>query len=215
MNVKSKQVPTPIADAMHDEKGLVVLIVRPGITELEEQGRIAGTLDVPLSERGKAEVEQLALQISDVKIDYICSAPCSSAMATAASIAAGRGVKVKTAEGMTNLDHGLWQGMKIEDLQTNQPKLVRRWEEFPESVCPPAGEPVEDVIPRVEKVLKKIFRKFKSGNVVVVAPEPLASIISAVLQSKKTGDLLKAQAQSSGIEMVAVTREQIETTIAK
>lgn len=191
------------------QSGLNILLVRPGLTELEEQGRIVGTLSIPLSERGEEEASQMARQLAEQQLEIIYVAPTLSADQTATFLNEGRNVKVKVDESLVNVDHGLWQGMKIEDLQTNQPRLVRKWEEFPESVCPPAGEPIEDVLPRVEKLLKKVFRKFKSGNVVIVAPEPLASIISSVLRGNRISDLLKAQAQSSGVEMIEVGTEYV------
>ncbi len=39
---------------------LTVILIRPGSTDFDEQGRIQGTLDVPLNEQGAAEVGRLA-----------------------------------------------------------------------------------------------------------------------------------------------------------
>ena len=37
-----------------------VVLIRPGATVYDEQNRVQGTLDIPLSERGRAEVAHLA-----------------------------------------------------------------------------------------------------------------------------------------------------------
>lgn len=201
----------PVRDRNVD--GLTIVLMRPGLTELDEQGRIVGTLDVPLSAQGEIEAanlaKKLAVQRSTRPIDLIYSGPSAAARETAAVLGKTLQSKVKVIDGLVNLDHGLWQGMKMEDLRTNQPRLVRQWEEFPESVCPPAGEPVEDVLRRVEKFLKRVIRKFKKGNVVVVVPEPMTSVIGSVLKSERIGELLKAQAQNSGIEYIEVVLENV------
>jgi broad specificity phosphatase PhoE len=195
--------------------GLTILLIRPGLTELDEQGRIVGTLDVPLSEKGMDESRQMADQIRELDLNIIYVAPTLAAKETSRLVTEDRNVKIRTEDDLRNLDHGLWQGKPIEELRTNHPKLVRKWEEFPESVCPPFGEPIEDVIPRVEKLLMRIVRKFKSGNVAIVAPEPLASIISSTLRETKISHLLKAQAQSAGIEVVEVSSDYAASLVAK
>ncbi len=41
-----------------------VVLIRPGATAYDEQNRVQGILDIPLSDRGRAEVVQLAEKIS-------------------------------------------------------------------------------------------------------------------------------------------------------
>ena len=42
-----------------------VVLIRPGATVYDEQNRIQGVLDIPLSERGRAEVAALAESHAD------------------------------------------------------------------------------------------------------------------------------------------------------
>ena len=53
---------------VYESVGLRVLIVRPGATELDEQGRIAGSLDVPLSETGEQQVAVVAGELEQIDI---------------------------------------------------------------------------------------------------------------------------------------------------
>ena len=43
---------------MGDKAMLKILLIRPGVTDFDEQGRIKGTLDIPLNENGTAQVAQ-------------------------------------------------------------------------------------------------------------------------------------------------------------
>ena len=38
------------------------------------------------------------------------------------------------------MNHGLWQGMIIDEVKRKQPKVYKQWQEHPENVCPPEGE---------------------------------------------------------------------------
>ena len=40
-----------------------VLLIRPGATEYDQQGRVQGTLDVPLCEDGRQEVEKMVEEL--------------------------------------------------------------------------------------------------------------------------------------------------------
>jgi probable phosphoglycerate mutase len=107
-------------------------------------------------------------------------------------------------EKLTNLNHGLWHGKSIDELKETQPKLYRQWMENPESVQLPEGETVEQVRKRVLTLLKKIRRKYKSGTIVIVAPDPLLSIFKCEVEFKSFPDLDHEQTKHGGWELIDV-----------
>ena len=48
-----------------------ILLIRPGCTDFDEQHRIQGTLDLPLSPRGEKQVAKLVRGMQDVAIDAL------------------------------------------------------------------------------------------------------------------------------------------------
>lgn len=160
-----------------------LLLIRPGATEYDRQGRIQGTLDIPLSEAGMKQVAELTEQLrADLPVAVYAS-PNQAAEQTAELIATELGMKVKTIDKLQNLDHGLWQGMLVDDVKTKQPKIYRQWQEQPETICPPQGETVAAVKQRVAGAMKKILKKHKpEATLALVAPEPLASVIRHVVR---------------------------------
>jgi len=167
-----------------------ILLVRPGTTEFDQQGRVQGTLDIPLSEEGQQEVEALVDTLRNQSIAAIYSSPCQSAAETAEALAEALDLKVKTVDKLRNLDQGLWQGMLVSDVKAKQPKVYRQWQEQPETICPPQGETLNLAKQRVSEAVTKIIKKHKSdGIVAVVAPEPLASVIRNVVRHDDWGDL--------------------------
>lgn len=164
--------------------GSRILLIRPGSTEFDEQGRIIGTLDIPLSELGLEQAENLACQSMDHDVKAVFSSPSLAAQQTAEILAKLHGRKIKVHDALRNIDHGLWQGKEIEELRTTQPKIARQWEEHPETVCPPGGESVEDAVPRVQKFLLKLQKKHKSGTIMIIVADPLAKVISSLLSQQ-------------------------------
>ncbi len=162
--------------------GLQILIVRPGATELDEQRRIAGNLDVPLSENGVEQIFALSQTFKEFTIGRIFAGPSSASRQTAKLLSESSAIKVQIDDDLTNFDYGLWHGKRIDELKVNQPKLFRLWQEKPQSVCPPNGETLDQLVSRVERIAKKIKKKQKTKTILVVAAEPVACILRSVLE---------------------------------
>ena len=113
----------------------------------------------------------------------------AAAQETAATIAKAFDLKLRSLDALKNLDYGLWQGMRIEDVKTKHPKVYKQWREHPDTVCPPQGETVAAVRARVAKAILKIQKRHKTGVVGLVAPEPLASVIRHVLRNDELHNL--------------------------
>lgn len=157
-----------------------ILLIRPGCTDFDEQQRLQGTLDLPLSKRGEKQLAQLLDGMKGVEIDLIYSAPSEPARSTAAAIGASRDVAVKEIETLHNLNQGLWQGLQWDEIRRKHPKVFKQWQESPESICPPGGETLQEAVERVRKALEKPLKK--KGNLAIVAPEPLASVVRMVVR---------------------------------
>lgn len=168
---------------------LKILLIRTGRTEYECQGRIQGTLDVPLSEDGQQQIEDLAEALHDQQIELLYYAPCRATQQSAEILTEKLGIKAKKLESIRNLDHGLWQGMLLEDVKTKQPKVYRQWVEHPETVCPPNGETLKQARERLQQSLAKLAKKHKEGTVGILMPEPLASVLHCLLLHEAVGGL--------------------------
>ncbi len=183
---------------------LRIVLVQPGSTDFDEQGRIKGSLDIPLSRNGTTQVERTVLELESLELDAIYASPSESALQTAAALARMRKVKVRRVEKLKNLDHGLWHGKLIKEVRQNQPKIYRQCQDNPGMVCPPEGESVAAARRRLGEVLAKITRKHKSGTVALVIPEPLASFTVSELEQSAIGDLWKAERDCGSWQLINI-----------
>lgn len=166
-----------------------IIVLRSCSTDFDDEGRIKGTLDIPLNASGSQQAAQVAEDLVGRGIDCVYYSPYQAASQTADIVAEKVGRKAKPLRQLVNLDHGLWQGMLIEELKEKQKKVYRMWQEQPESVCPPEGETVTSALLRVKVAMDKLIRKHKNQTVVVVSPEPLTSLIQSYLAQTELGDL--------------------------
>ncbi len=181
-----------------------IVLIRPGSTDFDTQGRIQGTLDIPLSEQGQAEAQQLGEQLRGQGISAVYSSCCKSALQTAETIAAALDVKLKKLDRMQNVDHGLWQGMLIDDVKRKQPKVFRQWQDSPEIICPPEGEMLSQAKERVEASLPKLIKKNKDTSIALVLPEPLASVAKCYLTRSEIGGFWKGSSTCGSWECIAI-----------
>ncbi len=169
-----------------------IILIRPGSTDYDKDGRLQGTLEVPLNEQGTEEVARLIDDLRGRGMDLVYFSPSQSAQQTAEAIAQVLDIRVKKLERLQNLDYGLWQGMLIEDVRVKQPKVYRQWQEQPEIVCPPGGEMLGQADERVEAAMTRLLKRHREGVVGLVVPEPLASLVRRWFDHGELGDLWKA-----------------------
>lgn len=159
----------------------IVAVVRPGWTDFDEQHRILGSLELPLNQRGEAQLPGLIARLKELRpeLEAVVSGIGSPAKSTADAIGEALGITVRESEELNNVNQGLWQGSAIQDIRRKTPRCFKQWEDAPETICPPEGEPWEVVIERARHALKKPLRKFDS--VAIIASEPLATLVSCLL----------------------------------
>lgn len=182
---------------------LRIVLVQPGATDLDDQGRIKGSLDIPLSVTGAEQVARTVRDLADVPIEAIYAAKCQSAVQTAEALARDRGIKVKVVAQLQNLNHGLWHGKLIEEVRQTQPKTYRHCREFPELVCPPEGESMVAARQRARRAVTKLVRRHRTGSIALVVPEPMASVVRGILQGDESlEDLWQAETDTAAWTML-------------
>ena len=159
-----------------------LILVHPGQTELDEQNRLVGNLDLPLSESGESQVGIVAEELASREIDLIVCGPSLSAQQTAQQLSQDGAIKIRLDENLANLDLGLWHGKSVDELKETQPRIFKQWREHPETITPPEGEDLESAVQRVRKSLKWITKKSRQMNVVLVTARPLAAIVQSEVE---------------------------------
>ena len=181
-----------------------ILLIRPGATDFDDQQRILGDLDMPLNQQGEQEVARMLEELRPSGLQTVYFADCESARQTALRLAEGLGIKSRPLKKLRNLKHGLWQGMRIDEVKQKYPSVYRQWQEHPDTVGLPDGETLDAARQRVETALQSILKRRKQGVIGVVAPEPLARLMRADLTQGEIGNLWEAACEHGNWEAIDV-----------
>ncbi|HEU5118228.1 MAG TPA: histidine phosphatase family protein [Isosphaeraceae bacterium] len=164
---------------------LQVVLIRPGATVYDEQNRVQGVLDIPLSERGQAEAVDLASRLADARLSALYCGPSESVVKTAEIVGRHLGLRPKRLDDLRNLDQGLWQGLQLDEIKRRNLKLFRQWLDDPRTICPPEGETVEDALDRVRGALKPLIKRHQNEVIGLVVGEPLAQLLACFLRKQE------------------------------
>lgn len=121
-----------------------------------------GSLDVPLSDRGRAQAAQLAGDLLGERFDAVVASPRARAVQTAAAL----GHPVATDERLREIDFGTFEGRTYDELERDEPDLFRVWMETPTQVRFPGGESYADLRTRALEALDELRRRHDSTLVV-------------------------------------------------
>lgn len=184
-----------------------LILIRAGVTDYDVQGRIRGTLDLPLCTAGSAEAERVAARLARGAPEALYVADARCATETADIVGRACRLRPRRVAGLADLDMGLWQGLLVDDIRRKQPRLHRQWQDNPWTVAPPEGELLEEACERVERALGKIVRRHASGRIALVVPHPLDRIVRWIVSGRPLGDLWAPDEEHDPVEDLPVAAQ--------
>ena len=117
-----------------------IILIRHGETTWNTEGRYQGQEDTPLSEKGICQGMACAEGLKDIHIDRAISSPLSRSYETCRMAAEKHGLVVEKDERLTEISHGLWEGIHADEIEARYPESFYLWHTHPEKVQMPEGE---------------------------------------------------------------------------
>lgn len=158
-----------------------LLLVRHGATTLSTEDRFAGATDVPLSDEGRTQAARLGDRLRDDGIAAVYCSPMRRTIETASIIAAPHGLPPVTRPGLREIDHGHWEGLTRQDVETRFSDEYARWEADPFTVAPDGGECGVDVMARALPIVRAIVEAHRGQNVLVVSHKATIRLVVSSL----------------------------------
>lgn len=152
------------------------LLVRHALHEFGGD-KIAGrTPDVHLSPDGLAQADALAERLGGLKIEALYASPILRCQETAGKIAAKHGLKVQTADEITELGFGDWQGARLDVLEGQD--HWKRFNAFRSGTRAPGGELFLETQLRIVRLILDLRERHEGQTVALVSH---ADVIRAAL----------------------------------
>jgi probable phosphoglycerate mutase len=157
-------------------------LIRHGATQSSAEDRFAGSVNIEISEDGIFQVRRLAERLADDSITAVYCSTLTRAIQTAEILASPHQLSLNHEEGLREIDHGHWEGMRRADVESQFPEEYAAWEEDPFTFAPQGGEAGVNVIARALPVIRKIVVEHRGQNVIVVSHKAtLRLLISSIL----------------------------------
>ncbi len=156
--------------------------LRHAKTAYNESKRYAGSIDVPLSDKGRQQAQQAAERMKSLHFDTVVTSRLRRAYETAKIIANGNVPIVRT--GLCNeRNFGILEGLTWDDVQTlNPPILMISVGNDLHTVNPRNGEPFEEVWERAAKFRRFVFRQYRGRHVLGVSHSVFLQMFHGVLR---------------------------------
>lgn len=158
---------------MAERNDILLTLIGCGQSTWEEDGRVHGATDLPLSPTGRASISAVASVLKPKSLGAIYHCSDEASTDTAHIIAEAVGSKTKMIQELSEPDLGLIDGLTEKDFAERFPRRHKQWLEDPLSLSPPEGEPLIDARARIFEACYKILKRNKSDHPVFVL-RPLA-----------------------------------------
>lgn len=156
-----------------------LFIVRHGETDWNVEGRFQGQRDTELSKTGLRQGDKVAHYLSSLKFEAVVSSPLQRAKVTGEKIADATGCrKFDVVNGLTEINHGEWEGLLSSDVRRSWPRILDLWHSSPHTVIMPGadGESLRSVQIRSLKAVNEICGKYEK-DVCVTAHDAVIKVL--------------------------------------
>lgn len=159
-----------------------LLMVRHGATTATEEGRFSGSSGAELSDEGRWQAARLGERLSKEPITAIYVSPLSRALDTAQIIGSHCGLAPIVRDGLREIGHGHWEGMKRADVEREFADEYAAYDADPFTFAPRGGESGVAVLARALPVVREIVSAHPGGRVVAVSHKAtLRLVLSSLL----------------------------------
>ena len=162
-----------------DSPAVNLILVRHGLTDWNEQGRLLGRTHVELNASGRAQAEAVANALCSDKVHAVLASPLRRAQETAEPIARRLGLLVETDSDLDEVWLGRWIGKTWGEIR-NEPD-IRSFGSDPLHVSD-AFEPAAQVRERVLRLAERLRQAHHGHTLVLVSHgDPLRVLVSHYL----------------------------------
>jgi len=160
----------------------IIHTIRHGHTSYNAEKRYAGTIDIPLSEKGVKDCKEVSQKLVDYSFDVVVTSKMKRSIETAHLLVPGNPVTINSAL-CNERRFGVMEGHTWEEVvKFDPPVLMIDVGNDLHTVNPQNGEPFEDVWQRAKKFRNFLFKNYKGKNILVVSHGVFLQMFHGVLK---------------------------------
>lgn len=147
-----------------------ITTIRHGQTAYNLELRYAGSIDVPLNEKGSEDARIASGRLVDYEFDLVITSGLKRAIQTAEILVGERKLPIIQNELCNERDYGKMQGLTYVEVEEINPRILylKLNSDF-HSLNPPSGEDFPALRKRAKAFSQFLFQNYSGSNILVVA----------------------------------------------
>ena len=134
----------------------MIWLARHGETAANAEGRVQGSLDMPLNERGREQARVLADAAAALGLRAIWCSQLDRALETARIVGERVGIEPRVDERLAESCRGSWEGRLLREIEAEEPEAWAAWQNGGEFRFPGGGESLPEHVERVASALAAV-----------------------------------------------------------
>ena len=144
------------------------VLVRHGVTQWNEEGRVQGHVETSLSVAGRRQAQRVAARLAGVAFDAAYASDLPRCVETAQILLDSRDVPLQTAHELRELSYGEWEGRVFQEIQRDEPERYAMLMERPMEFVAPGGEGVLALLQRVREFVASLRKAHGPDDTLLV-----------------------------------------------
>lgn len=145
----------------------ILIFVRHGESEGNKSGRFNGSMDFPLSDKGRAQAKKTSEYLDKYKIDTAYSSDLLRAKETAQIVTNRQNVALIEDTGLREINGGDFEGQLFDELAIKFPTEFKIWMEDLANCQCPNGESIRGLFERFNAKVKEIAKNNKDKTILI------------------------------------------------
>ena len=150
-----------------------IYLVRHTQTVGNIEKRLSGRTDFELTLDGKKYVEKLTSRLKNIKFDKAYSSISGRAIKTIEPICKLQGLEIEKTDKLCEMDFGIYDGLKWEEVNKINPKIKQTQDEINEIAGIPGQESTEEVANRMFSFIRTVSIQ-NTGKVILMSSHGVA-----------------------------------------
>jgi broad specificity phosphatase PhoE len=188
-----------------------IALVPCGNTEWQDEGRILGRVELPLSSEGQQQCCEWARELSPLGLQRILHAPDELATQTAGVLARQLSIPTRALDDLVEVDLGLWAGLTEAQLKSRYASAHRQLRESPLNVSPPGGESLDEAARRLNGCIRKQLRKNGNQAIAMVLRPFTFAMVKCALEGREAAEVWETARHAHGPVVIECERADVSS----
>jgi len=169
-----------------------ITLIRHGETPWNLVDKIQGQADIPLSESGIHQAQELHNQIHEQLSQYtaIYTSPMKRALKTAQILQGSNQIPLIIEERLKSRNLGDFSGQTLKEISERTPKIYALWRSGDPTFCPPNGESTREALDKLQAFLTFLSTVYPPNSKIIIVTHRESVGILMYLLGNKAKDAL-------------------------